>query len=70
MSSFLFVRAWAMPCTLYVLCGIPFPVLTSDKISGLMSVLVWLSRLEVIKKFQVILQRGGEGKIIGGGGNF
>ena len=50
MLSFLFVRAWARPCTLYVSCGIPFPVLTSDKISGLSSVVVWLSRWEVIKK--------------------
>ena len=33
MSSFLFVRAWAMPRTLYVSCGIPFLVLTCDKIS-------------------------------------
>ena len=31
------VRAWAMPHTLYVSCGIPFPVLTSDKKSGLSS---------------------------------
>ena len=26
MSSFLFVRAWAMPRILYLSCGVPFPV--------------------------------------------
>ena len=26
MSSFLFVRAWAMPRILYIACGVPFPV--------------------------------------------
>ena len=49
MSSFLFVRTWAMPRTLYLSCGILFPVWTPDNISGLTSVVVWLSRWEVIK---------------------
>ena len=44
MSSFLFVRVWAIPRTLYISCGIPFPVWTPDIISGLTSFLVWLSR--------------------------
>ena len=34
MSSFLFVRACAMPRILYLSCGIPFPVWTPDNISG------------------------------------
>ena len=50
MSSFLFVRAWAMPCILYLSCGVPFPVWTPDNISGLISVVLWLLRWEVIKK--------------------
>ena len=44
MSSFLFVRTWAMPRILYPSCGIPFPVWTPNNISGLTSVAVWLSR--------------------------
>ena len=44
MSSFLFVRTWAMPGILYLSCGIPFPVWTPGIISGLTSVMVWLSR--------------------------
>ena len=39
MSSFLFVRAY----------GIPFPVWTPSVISSLTSVVVWLSRREVMK---------------------
>ena len=31
MSSFLFMRTWEITRTLYVSCGIPFLVLTSDK---------------------------------------
>ena len=54
MSSFLFVRAWAMLRILYLSCGVPFPVWTPDNISGLISVVLWLLRWEVIKTFQVI----------------
>ena len=54
MSSFLFVRAWAMPRILYLSCGVPFPVWTPDNISVLISVVLWLLRWEVIKTFQVI----------------
>ena len=50
MPSFLFVRAWAMPRILYLSCGVPFPVWTPDNISGLISVVLWLLRWEVIKK--------------------
>ena len=50
MSYFLFVRAWAMPRILYLSCGVPFPVWTPDNISGLISVVPWLLRWEVIKK--------------------
>ena len=50
MSFFLFVRAWAMPRILYLSCGVPFPVWTPDNISGLISVVLWLLRLEVINK--------------------
>ena len=50
MSSFLFVRAWAMPHTSYLSCGIPFTVWTPGIISGLISVVVLLSCGEVIKK--------------------
>ena len=48
MSSFLFVRTWAMPRILYLSCGVPFPVWTPDNISGVISVVLWLSRWEVI----------------------
>ena len=41
---FLFVRACTMPRILYLSCGIPFPVWTPGIISGLTSVVVWLSR--------------------------
>ena len=44
MSSFLFVRTWAMLSILYLSCGVPFPVLTPDNISGLISVFLWLWR--------------------------
>ena len=44
MSSFLFVRAWAMPRILYLSCGVPFPVWTPVNISGLISVVLWLLR--------------------------
>ena len=50
MSSFLFVCAWAMPRILYISWGVPFPVWTPDNISGLISVVLWLLRWEVIKK--------------------
>ena len=43
MLSFLFVFAWAMPRILYSSCGIQFPVWTPDNISGLTSVVMWLS---------------------------
>ena len=49
MLSFLFVYIWAMPRILYLSCGIPFSVRTPDNISDLTSVVVWLSRWEVIK---------------------
>merc|ERR1711954_548160 len=59
MLSFLFVCAWAMPRILYLSCGVPFPVWTPDNISGLITVVLWLSRLEVIKKIAgIILLRG------------
>ena len=48
--SFLFVHTWAMPHILYLSCGIPFPVWTPGIISGLTSVMAWLSWGEVIKK--------------------
>ena len=44
MSSFLFVHTWSMPHIFYLSCGIPFPVWTPGIISGLASVMVWLSR--------------------------
>ena len=50
MLSFLFVCAWSMPRILYLSCGVPFPVWTPDNISGLISVVLWLLRWEVIKK--------------------
>ena len=50
MSSFLFVRVWTMPLILYLSCGIPFPVKMPGIISGLTSVVVWLSWGEVIEK--------------------
>ena len=59
MSSFLFLRTWAMPRVLYLSCGVPFPVWTPDNISGLISVVLWLSRCEVIKEIAgIILLRG------------
>ena len=66
MSSFLFVCAWAMQCILYLSCGIPFPVWTPDNISGLTSVVVWLSRWEVIKKISGNFLRGGGQNNFGG----
>ena len=48
--SFLFVCAWALPRILYLSCGVSFPVWTPDNISGLISVVLWLLRWEVIKK--------------------
>ena len=44
MLSFLFVHAWAMPWILHLSCGIQFPVKIPGIISGLTSVVVWLSR--------------------------
>ena len=44
MLSFQFVRAWSMPRISYLSCRIPFPVWTPGIISGLTSVVVWLSR--------------------------
>ena len=38
------MRAWAMPRSLHLFCGIPFPVKTPGIIFGLTSVKVWLSR--------------------------
>ena len=66
MSSFLFVRAWGMPRILYLPCGDPFPVWTPDNISGLISVVLWLSRWEVMKKKSgnILFKWGGGGKII------
>ena len=43
LSSFLFERAWEMPRKLHLSFGIPFPVWMSGIISGLTSVVVWLS---------------------------
>ena len=57
MLSFLFARAWTMPHISFLSCGIPFPVQTPAIISGLTSVVVWLSWGEVIKKkLRVVLQ--------------
>ena len=50
MSSFLFVSGCAMPRILYLSCEVPFPVWTPDDISGLISVVPWLSREELSKK--------------------
>ena len=50
MSSFLFVRGCAMPRILYLSCEVPFPVWTPEDISGLISVVPWLSREELSKK--------------------
>ena len=50
MSSFLFVRVCAMPRILYLSCEVPFLVWTPDDISGLISVVPWLSREELSKK--------------------
>ena len=47
---FLFVRVWAMPRILHLSYGVSFPVWTPDNIYGLISVVPWLSREEVIKK--------------------
>ena len=44
MLSFLFERAWAMPRKLHLSCGIPYPVWMPGIISGLTSVVVWMSR--------------------------
>ena len=69
MLSFLFVRTWAMPRILYLSCGILFLVWTPGIISGLTSVVVWLSCGE--KKFQVIFLEEERGaKKIGGRANF
>ena len=65
MLSFLFVRAWVMPRTLYLPCGDPFPIWTPDNISSLISVVLWLSRWEVMKKKSGnILFKWGAGKMI------
>ena len=50
MSPLLSVHAWAMPHKLYLSCGVPFPVWTPDNISGLISIVLWLSRWKVMKK--------------------
>ena len=50
MSSFLFVHGCARPRILYLSCEVPFPVWTPDDISGLISVVPWLSREELSKK--------------------
>ena len=50
MSSFLFVSGCAMPRILYLSCEVPFPVWTPDDISGLISVVPWLSREELSKR--------------------
>ena len=65
MSSFLFVRALAMPHILYLSCGVLFPVWTPYNISGLISVALCLSRWEVIKKNSgnILLKWGGGGQI-------
>ena len=64
MSSFLFVRAWAMLCSLYLSCEIQFLVWTTDNISSLKSVVVRLSR----KKSGIILISGvGQKRIWTGG---
>ena len=71
MSSFLFVCVWTMPRILYLSCGIPFPVKSPGIISGLTSVVLWLSRWEVIKKISGNFLRGGGGqKNFEGRGNF
>ena len=44
MTSFLFLHIWTMPRIFYLSCGIPFPVQSPGIISGLTSVVVWLSR--------------------------
>ena len=55
MLSFLYVCTCAMPRISYSTCWIIFPVWAPDIISGLISVVPWLSRREVIKKkYQVI----------------
>ena len=54
MSSFLYACTCAMPRMLHSTCWIPFPVWTHDNISGLISVVPWLSRWEVIKKCHVV----------------
>ena len=61
MLSFLFVQAWAIPRTSYLSCGVPFPFWTPDNISGLISVVLWLLRWEVIKKISgnILLSGGG-----------
>ena len=62
MSSLLFVRAWAMPRISYLSCGVPFSVWTPDNISGLISVVLWLLRWEVIKKKSGNILLSGWGK--------
>ena len=51
MSSFLFVHAWAKLRRSYLSCGVPFPVWTPDNISGLIAVVLWLLRWEIINTF-------------------
>ena len=52
---------WAMPRILYLSCGIQFLILTPGIISGLTSVVMWLSQGEVIKKNSGYLLGRGEG---------
>ena len=52
MSSFMFVRAWAMPRILYLSWGIPFQVWTPGIISDLTGVAVMVRSHQI--EFQVI----------------
>ena len=56
MSSFLFVRTWAMPRILYLSCGTPFLVKTPGILFGC-GVAVKVRSYQ--EKFQVIFLRGG-----------
>ena len=54
MSSFLHTCACMMPRTFLPSREILFPVYTADRISGLESVVLWLSRWRVVKKGRLL----------------
>ena len=61
-SSFPFVRTWAMPHISYLSCGVPFPVWTRDNISGYISCPVAVEVRGHKKKIvgNILLREGGK----------